>query len=55
MTHVHDHADMVSTTTPVMPYDHPIQTNINSSEHGLHMMMMAVSISFNVELGRMIL
>jgi hypothetical protein len=48
MNHDHDHAAMVaSSTTPLMQHDHPIETSTISSVPGLHMMMMAVSISLS--------
>jgi hypothetical protein len=46
MDHVHDHAAMVDTSSPVMHNDHPTGTDTLSSGQGFHMMMMAVSISF---------
>jgi len=49
MSHVHDHAAMVANSTESIQHDHPIETNTISSVSGLHMMMMAVSISFIIE------
>jgi hypothetical protein len=57
MNHVHDHAAMVDNTTTLMNHDHHLmdhtsETTAMAGGHGLHMkdmMMMAVSVNFNIK------
>jgi hypothetical protein len=49
MNQDHDHAAMLASSTPSAQHDHPAGTNTVGSGHGLNMMMMAVSINFNIK------
>lgn len=50
MSHVHEHPTVVTDTTTSIRHDYSTETGlIPNLQGGLHMMMMAVSISFNMK------